>query len=179
MYCLENVEKKDTQRKIIYDNLTLPDVKSTWRAAGVQWNVHKSREGIRPMFLFMLWVLYGIYLYIRPSLVLGLHEILLRSCFALMAPWQPSWLYCHHSTKQTFPLTPDWRERCDLGLVQHGATGPSVLIDSDTEALILFPDQRCWGRPPSLASFYDIQPSFPFLCWVLGSLPSLMQEGGD
>lgn len=48
MYCFENVEKKDTQRKIIYDNLTLPDVKSTWRAAGVQWNVHKSREGIRP-----------------------------------------------------------------------------------------------------------------------------------
>lgn len=98
----------------------------------------------------------------RPSLVLCLHEILLRSCFALMAPWWPSWLDCHHSTKQTFPPIRDWIEWCDLGLVQHGATGLSVLIDSDTEALILFPDQRRRGRPPFLASFYYIQPSFPF-----------------
>lgn len=34
-----------------------------------------------------------------------------------------------------------WIELCVAGLVYCGAAGPSVFIDSDTEALILFPDK--------------------------------------
>lgn len=45
-------------------------------------------------------------------------------------------------------------ELCDLGLVQCGATGPSVSTDSHTEALILFPDQRLSCRQPFCLVYY-------------------------
>lgn len=59
-----------------------------------------------------------------------------------------------------------------MGLVQCGATGPSVFIDSDTETVILFPDQLQRGRKPFLVSLlYSAIVSI--ICSALGSLPSL------
>lgn len=60
-----------------------------------------------------------------------------------------------------------------MGLVQCGATGPSVFIDSDTEMVILFPDQLQRGRKPFLVSLL-YSAIISIICSALGSLPSLV-----
>lgn len=41
-----------------------------------------------------------------------------------------------------------WIELSDLGLVWCGAASPSIFIDSDTDEVILFPDQHQWNAQP-------------------------------